>query len=60
MYCVEAAYEDDTPLPWTQLGYTYDWHEGADKVGLSEYIVSTQTLVKVKSAQTEWDFVRSL
>lgn len=59
-YSIEAAFEDDSPLPWTQLGYTYDWHEGDNHQGVSEYIVTDQTLVKVKSAQTAWEFVKSL
>ena len=59
-YSVSAAYEDDSPLPWTQLGYTYDWHHGADKHGVSEYIVGHNSLIKVKTAQTAWQFVQSL
>ena len=59
-YSVAAAFEDDSPLPWTQLGYTYDWHKGADHHGVSEYIVGHHTLVKVKSHQTAWEFVKSL
>ncbi|MBQ4368015.1 MAG: hypothetical protein II786_08020 [Muribaculaceae bacterium] len=59
-YSVEAAYEDDSPLPWTQMGYTYDWHRGANHVGLSEYIVGHHTLIKVKSRETAWQFVQNL
>lgn len=59
-YSVQAAYEDDSPLPWTQLGYTYDWHRGANKQGVSEYIVGHNSLIKVKSAQSAWQFVQSL
>ena len=59
-YSVEAAYEDDSPLPWTQLGYTYDWHNGADHRGVSEYIVGHQSLIKVKSSETAWQFVQNL
>ena len=59
-YSVEAAYEDDCPLPWTQLGYTYDWHNGADHRGVSEYIVGHQSLIKVKSSETAWQFVQNL
>ena len=59
-YSVEAAYEDDSPLPWTQLGYTYDWHNGADHRGVSEYIVGHQTLIKVKSSESAWSFVKNL
>jgi hypothetical protein len=59
-YSVAAAYEDDSPLPWTQLGYTYDWHRGANHVGLSEYIVGHHTLIKVKSCENVWTFVQNL
>ncbi|MBP3737854.1 MAG: hypothetical protein J6I72_02225 [Muribaculaceae bacterium] len=59
-YSVASAYEDDSPLPWSQLGYTYDWHEGAQRQGLSEYIVSHHTLIKVKSAQSFWSFLRQV
>ena len=59
-YSVEAAYEDDSPLPWTQLGYTYDWHHGADKHGVSEYIVGHNSLIRVKKHETAWQFVQSL
>ena len=59
-YSYESAYEDDSPLPWTQLGYTYDWHHGAPHEGLSEYIVTHQALIKVKSHESEWSFIKSL
>lgn len=58
---VYSAYEDDTPLPWTQLGYTYDWHKGAASyVGVSEYIVTHHTWIKVKSHESEWEFIQNL
>ena len=57
---VASAFEDDSPLPWTQLGYTYDWHHGANRVGVSEYIVTHQALIKVKSHESEWQFIRNL
>ena len=59
-YSVASAFEDDSPLPWTQLGYTYDWHHGAPHQGLSEYIVSHHTLIKVKSHESEWSFIKGL
>ncbi|NDV22926.1 hypothetical protein [Desulfovibrio sp. JC022] len=37
-----TIYSDDTPYPWTQLGYTYDWADDKfnnNHVGLSEFIV---------------------
>ena len=59
-YSVTAAYEDDSPLPWTQMGYTYDWHHGAPREGVSEYIVGDETLIKVKSCESAWTFVKNL
>ena len=59
-YSVEAAYEDDSPLPWTQMGYTYDWHEGAPHQGLSEYVVGHHTWIKVKSRQKVSEFISGL
>jgi len=58
-YSYQGAYEDDTPLPWTQLGYTYDWHQGTDHQGVSEYIVTHNSLVKVKGSLSAWDFVKN-
>ncbi len=59
-YSITQAYEDDSPLPWTQMGYTYDWHKGAKREGLSEYIVSHQTLIKVKECIKANDFIKNL
>jgi hypothetical protein len=59
-YNVSAAFEDDSPLPWTRLGYTYDWHKGAPRQGLSEYVVVDQTYLKVKSYESEWQFIQNL
>ena len=59
-YSITQAYEDDSPLPWTQMGYTYDWHKGAPREGLSEYIVSHHTLIKVKECIKANDFIKNL
>ncbi len=59
-YSITQAFEDDSPLPWTQLGYTYDWHPGDSHVGLSEYIVTHHSLIQVKNHQSEWAFIQSL
>ena len=57
---VYQAYEDDSPLPWTQMGYTYDWHHDADHQGLSEYIVTHHSLIKVKSCESVWQFIQNI
>ena len=38
------------PAPWTRLGYTYDWGESTDHIGLSEFVL-------VKGADLEVDSV---
>ena len=37
----------DGMAPWTRLGYTYDWAEGADEYGLSEFLVRKGATVTV-------------
>ncbi len=46
------SYASDDPLenyPWTALGYTYDWGNPEDPVGLSEYIASGNSRVVFES-----------
>lgn len=35
--------------PWTRLGYTYDWADPRDEVGLSEFVVRTGATVEPAS-----------
>ncbi|MBO6262190.1 MAG: hypothetical protein J6N95_06265 [Bacilli bacterium] len=51
---------DVSKLPWTRLGYTYDWSEEAkDKYGLTEFIAFKGTKAIVdKTLQVE-DFLKS-
>lgn len=57
-YQKSMAYVGDYACPWTQLGYTYDWHSGANKQGLSEYIASVQTQAYIKERQGCWTFIQ--
>ena len=35
-----TIYTTSPPYPWTQLGYTYDWHPAnTSAIGLSEYVL---------------------
>lgn len=48
-------------LPWTRLGYTYDWSEEAkDKYGLSEFVAFRGTEVTVDKTLEVQDFLESL
>ena len=49
---------DVAKLPWTRLGYTYDWSkEAKDKYGLSEFIAWKGTTVTVDKTLLVEDFV---
>ena len=52
---------DVSKLPWTRLGYTYDWSEEAkDKYGLSEFIAWKGTTVTVEKTLLVEEFLASL
>jgi hypothetical protein len=43
--------------PWTRLGYTYDWGS-SNHVGLSEFIISPNSTVTVKSVASTTEYLR--
>ena len=49
-YQLSMSYQPGNAYPWTQLGYTYDWHQPVtnSNVGLSEFIASNGALSKIK------------
>lgn len=47
----EACYYSDNKLPWTRLGYTYDW-AGEDRYGLSEFVIMKEKQAKVTVEKT--------
>lgn len=52
---------DVSKLPWTRLGYSYDWSEEAkDKYGLSEFIAFKGTTAKVDKTLLVEDFLKTL
>lgn len=57
-YQKSVAYEGPYACPWTQLGYTYDWHHDASRQGLSEYIATVNALALIKTRQGSWTFIR--
>ena len=51
---------DVSKLPWTRLGYTYDWSEEAkDKYGLTEFIAWKGTTVTVEKTLTVSEFLKT-
>ena len=50
---------NDSKLPWTRLGYTYDWSkEAKDRYGLSEFIAWKNTKAVVEKTQLVEEFVK--
>ena len=48
-------------LPWTRLGYTYDWSkEAKDRYGLTEFIAWKGTTVTVDKTQLVEDYIKAL
>jgi hypothetical protein len=44
-----VSYTSDTAHPWTRLGYTYNWGNPYNHVGLSEYVVCGGVTVQIKA-----------
>ena len=53
------VYKGDYACPWTCFGYTYDWHRGAPREGLSEYVATYGTTAKIKRRLSFWDFLNT-
>ncbi len=46
----------DSAYPWTRLGYTYDWADGTDEYGLTEFIILPNSEVEVEWTVTTAEF----
>jgi len=47
-----------TGMPWTRLGYTYDWGNPDTFVGLSEFVVRNGATVEVESTNAPADYCK--
>lgn len=47
------------PAPWTRLGYTYDWGDSSNHIGLSEFVLKEGANLEVDSIATVDDYCRS-
>jgi len=50
----------DSPIPWTRLGYTYDWKAGHAVYGLSEFLVRKDAVTFVEFTMTTEEFLEWL
>ncbi len=42
--------------PWTQLGYTYDWGNPKNHVGLSEFVIKAKSTVTIKGVSNVYQY----
>jgi hypothetical protein len=43
--------------PWTRLGYTYDWGNPSNEIGLSEFVIKKNSKVIIKSKRSTNDYL---
>ncbi len=53
-----TAYTGKKPVPWTRLGYTYDWGNSSNKVGLSEFVIRKSSTIEVQSVADSSQYCR--
>ncbi len=46
--------------PWTRLGYTYDWENTVTHVGLSEFVITQNSMVTVKSVTPTAEYLQGV
>ena len=56
---VATAYQFPKGVPWTRLGYTYNWKHGESEVGPAEFVVRKGTTVQVISVRTTEEHCRN-
>ncbi len=56
---LKYSYLPSSPYPWTQLGYTYNWHHAAiNTIGPGEFIAPPGTGIKIKRIVTVWSWYK--
>jgi hypothetical protein len=49
----KKEFYENNPHPWTRLGYTYDWRNDCNHIGLSEFVIIQGSTVVISSISTE-------
>lgn len=52
----KSSYTGKSALPWTRLGYSYDWGNVDSKIGLSEFVIRQGSTVGVRSISEPHDY----
>ena len=67
---VDSAYRDwfnqlksasygENGYPWTRLGYTYDWGNDNNEIGLSEFVIRAGSTVGIYSVSGNLDYLKN-
>ncbi|MCX6340541.1 MAG: hypothetical protein NTX71_11595 [Candidatus Aureabacteria bacterium] len=54
---ISISYTSDTAHPWTRLGYTYDWGNEYDHVGISEFTIWDGAQVEINAVTETANYV---
>jgi len=54
----EISYQGDYAHPWTRLGYTYDWGNENNHVGLSEFVIAGNSTLGIASITETYDYLK--
>jgi hypothetical protein len=57
-YCLKEKSYGKDGYPWTRLGYTYDWGNPDNEIGLSEFVVRKGATVEIQSVWPTLDYCR--
>ena len=56
---LKAVSYGESGMPWTRLGYTYDWGNSETIVGLSEFVIRKGATVEIASVTSPADYCRA-
>lgn len=51
------SYSENTPYPWTRLGYTYDWADNGTEYGLTEFLILADSVIEVEWTVSTEEFI---
>jgi hypothetical protein len=54
---ITSTYTSIPPFPWTRLGYTYDWGNPNSEIGLSEFVLKSNSVFEIESITKTSDYL---
>jgi hypothetical protein len=53
------SFRASSGIPWTGLGYTYDWGNLQSSIGASEFILAPQSEYQIERVVSTWDYCKT-